>query len=237
MKRSQSSSSKKQQEMIAQIIQAYAQLTQEDPRVIMQHLHQLPADQQQKSLEGMYKAIQLTQQQGNPQMAQQQQMAPQEQQMSPEQAQMMQQQQMAGGMDQSQMGDQSQMAMYGGGMYKGGGSTYSKGVWFDQGGYVPEDLGSMAYGGYHSEIPRIFNQEVDRPNKAMYGMGMAQGGQPCYNCGGMYQEGGTPSMNNGSLMYDNQFEHGGIVVGKVMDASPELLQRLEEGGYTYKIVH
>lgn len=235
MKRSQSSGSKKQQQMIAQIIQAYAQLTQSDPRAIMQQLKQLPADQQQKSLESMYKAIQLTQQQ--PQQQPQQQMAApqQQQQMSPQQAQMMQQQQMAGGMGQPQMEDESQMAMYGGG-YENGGSTYSGNVFFQTGGYIPEDLGTMAYGGYHSEIPRIFNQQVDRPNKAMYGMGMAQGGQPCYNCGGMYEDGGT-SMNEGRLMYDNQFEEGGIVVGKVMDASPELLQKLEQGGYTYKIVH
>jgi hypothetical protein len=209
MKRSSGgNSSKQQQQMIAQIIQAYAQLTQDDPRRIMQQLKGLPPEQQQKSIEGMYKAIQLTQQQGQGQQAQPQQAQPQQmmaapqaqQQMSPQQAQMMQQQQMAGGMDQSQMGDQSQMAMYGGG-YKHGGSTYSNGVWFEDGGYIPEY--NYAYGGYHSEIPRLFNQEVDRPNKAMYGMGMA---------------------------------NGGIVVGQVMDANPELLQRLEQGGYTYKII-
>ena len=43
------------------------------------------------------------------------------------------------------------------------------------GGYIPS-YGEYAYGGYHSEIPRLFNQPVDRPNKAMYGMGMARGG-------------------------------------------------------------
>lgn len=57
------------------------------------------------------------------------------------------------------------------------GGTFSGNLFYQTGGgYIPE-YGNMAYGGYHSEIPRVFNQPVDRPNKAMYGaFSMAKGG-------------------------------------------------------------
>ncbi len=72
--------------------------------------------------------------------------------------------------------DQSQMQQQGPQMaetMKGGGTTMSGTSWYGGGGsYIPS-YGEYAYGGYHSEIPRLFNQPVDRMNKAIP---MASGG-------------------------------------------------------------
>jgi hypothetical protein len=43
---------------------------------------------------------------------------------------------------------------------------------------------------YGDSLPQ-FAMGYDVPT-AMYGMGMANGGTPCYNCGGMYEDGGSP---------------------------------------------
>jgi len=52
------------QEQIMQVIQAYAQIAQVDPRQIMQKLQSLPPEQQQKAVQQMIQAIQQAQQGG-----------------------------------------------------------------------------------------------------------------------------------------------------------------------------
>lgn len=324
-----------QDETIMQYIQAYAQMSKTDPQQIMQQLQKMKPAEQKKALAQIIKAVDSAmqqQQQGQQQMSGQPAEAPEE----------------------------SGMA-YGGTTKKKKGSTFSGNLWYEQGGYVPS-YAEYAYGGYHSEIPALFNQQPDRPNKAMYGMGMAQGGQmpqwlaerrfraagnedmmsqygykmggqPCYECGGKYLGGGpfdgtnelgryseNPNLmgdlkpgsrknknaislpvgfQNGSYSKTPYLEHipmpapqykpgrkyrdidpgmgispskmrvgynpdpgmtitptgiprnynpdpyfaiganlekGGIVVGQEMDATPEMLQKLREGGYTFEFI-
>lgn len=82
-------------------------------------------------------------------------------------------QQMQGGAPSQQMEEapeEEQMMMKAGG-------TFSGNLFYQTGGaYIPS-YGEYAYGGHRSEIPRLFNQPVDRPQKAMYGaFSMAKGG-------------------------------------------------------------
>jgi hypothetical protein len=53
-----------QQEQIMQVIQAYAQIAQVDPKQIMQKLQSLPPEQQQKAVQQMVQAVQQAQQGG-----------------------------------------------------------------------------------------------------------------------------------------------------------------------------
>jgi hypothetical protein len=140
-----------QNQKIMQYIQAYAQMSKTDPQALMQQLQKMEPAEQKKALAQIITAVNsaIQHQQGQ-QMQQQgaQQEAPEEQEYA-----------------------------YGGSPRKSKkGSTFSANLWYGQGGYIPS-YAEYAYGGYHSEIPRLFNQEVDRPEKAMYGMGMAKGGQ------------------------------------------------------------
>jgi hypothetical protein len=72
------------------------------------------------------------------------------------------------------------------GVYADGYSgTYSNGSYFQGGGsYNPT---SVNYGDMLPQFAMGYNIP-----EAMYGMGMAEGGTPCYNCGGMYEDGGSP---------------------------------------------
>lgn len=69
-----------QQNQIQQIIQAYAQLTGQDPQAIIKQLQSLPQDQQGQAIQKMVQAIQQAQQQGGGQQQDpSQQQAPQQQ--------------------------------------------------------------------------------------------------------------------------------------------------------------
>ena len=241
-----------QQEQIMQIIQAYAQATQTDPRKIIEQLQQMKPEQQQQALAQMVETLQgggQEEQQGggmDPRM--QQQMAQQQQQQAP-------------------------MQMYGG-AYAKGGSTYSGNVFFGQGGYVPT-YGEYAYGGPMTEQPGYFNQQ----SPMMYGGDMAYGGgmnngmmsyDNQYARGGIninpskrgtftaaatkhgqsvqgfagqvlsHKENYSPAMVKKANFARNaakwKHEEGGIVVGQTMEATPEILQKLKDGGYTFEYV-
>lgn len=106
---------------------------------------------------------------------------------------------------------------------------------FDDGGqwggtYIPDY--HMAYGGAHSEIPSLFNQPVDRPNKAMYGMGMAQGGQmPQW-----LAERRFTAAGNRDMMSSYGYADGGQYnVGDEIEVTPEQLEMLKQQGYKFKI--
>lgn len=68
--------------------------------------------------------------------------------------------------------------------------TYSAGVSYDDGGYVPQ-YGDNAYG----VLPQYGMGAMGVP-EAMYGMGMKAGGAPCYECGGNYANGGQPDLQS-----------------------------------------
>jgi hypothetical protein len=111
---------------------------------------------------------------------------------------------------------------------------------FDDGGqwggtYIPE-YGQFAYGGYHSEIPRLFNQPVDRPNKAMYGMGMAQGGQmPQWLAERRFKAAGNEDM----MSQYGYAEGGGVEdyeVGWEGDLSRAEVERLKQMGYKIEVI-
>lgn len=195
-----------QQQQIMQIIQMYAEITQTDPRQIMQQLQQMQPDQQQQALEQMVQAVQQA-------MAQQQ----------------------GGGGQEEQMAQQP--AMRSGGSFNPGPGTYNPGMntYFGAGGAFIPTYGeyAYAYGGPHSEIPSLFNQPVDRPNKAMYGMGMAQGGQKMPQ---WLAERRFTAAGNRDQMSDYGYEEGGIVVGQEMNATPEMIQKLKDGGYTFEYI-
>lgn len=245
-----------QQKQIMQIIQAYAQATQTDPRKIIEQLQQMEPDQQQAELIKMVKALQG----GAGQEQAPEEQAPEEQGMDPR----MQQQGMS----------QQAMQRYGG-AYANGGSTYSGNQFFNYGGaYVPT-YGEYAYGGPMTEYPGYFNQQ----SPMMYGGDMAYGGG--MNSGMMsydnqFAKGGinikpskrgtftaaatkhgksvqgyasqvlankenySPAMVKKANFARNaakwKHEEGGIVVGQTMEATPELLQKLKDGGYTFEYV-
>ena len=108
--------------------------------------------------------------------------------------------------------------------------------YYDDGGqwggtYVPE-YGQYAYGGYHSEVPRLFNQPVDRPNKAMYGMGMANGGQmPQW----LAQRRFAAAGNTNRLSEYGYAEGGQYNIGDEIEVTPEELEMLKQQGYKFKI--
>ena len=158
-------------------------------------------DEQAQIMQIIQLYAQITQVDPNQIMQQLQQLPPQKQQEALQQMmQVVQQasQQQGGGAEEQQMPMQRK-----GGQTNGYSGTYYNGTYFDYGGpYVPT-YAEYAYGGGFTEIPRVFSQPVDRPNKAMYGMGMA---------------------------------NGGIVVGQEMTATPELLQQLKKGGYTFDYI-
>lgn len=135
-----------------------------------------------------------------------------------------------------QGGGQEQMPMQRmGGQSSGGYSgTYdaATGSYFNYGGpYIPT-YAEYAYGGGFTEIPGVFNQPVDRPNKAMYGMGMAKGGQmPQWLANRRFAAAG-----NQDKMSQYGYDDGGVVVGQEMNATPELLQQLKQGGYTFEYI-
>jgi hypothetical protein len=238
-----------EQEQIMQIIQMYAQIAQVDPRQIMQQLQKMPPQKQQEALQQMIQVVQqASQQQGG---------APTEEQQMPMQK--------AGG----QSGNPGTYA-------DGYSGTFSGGNYFSNGGAFVPTYGEYAYGGPFSEIPAVFNQPVDRPNKAMYGMGMAGGGQMPqwlaerrFKAAGNedmmsqygYESGGTFKNASGQPVspfdathqideYMNKmrsslhkapfplngkgFQDGGIVVGQEMEATPEMIQKLKDGGYTFE---
>lgn len=108
--------------------------------------------------------------------------------------------------------------------------------YYDDGGqwggtFIPE-YGQFAYGGFHSEIPRVFNQPVDRPNKAMYGMGMASGGQmPQW-----LAERRFAAAGNTDMMHEYGYANGGQYnVGDEIEVTPEQLEMLKQQGYKFKI--
>jgi hypothetical protein len=246
-----------QQEQIMQIIQAYAQATQTDPKKIIQQLQQMDPKQQQVAIIQMAKALQG----GGGQEEQQGGMDPRM--MDPR-------------MQQQMMAQQGQPPMQYGGYMEDGGSTYSGNQFFNYGGaYIPT-YGEYAYGGPMTEYPGYFNQQ----SPMMYGGDMAYGGS--MNNGMMsydnqYAKGGgihinpskrgtftaaatkhgksvqgyasqvlankenySPAMVKKANFARNaakwKHEEGGIVVGQTMEATPELLQKLKEGGYTFEYV-
>ena len=111
------------------------------------------------------------------------------------------------------------------------GEAMKEGKFAMGGAYIPE-YGQMAYGGYHSEIPGVFNQPVDRMNKAMYGMGMAQGGQmPQWLAERRFSAAG-----NRDQMNDYGYADGGVVEIDPADYE-QTIQRLRDGGYEFEILH
>jgi len=209
-----------QQEQIMQIIQAYAQATQTDPRKIIEQLQQMKPEQQQQALAQMVEALQ-----GGGQEEQQGGMDPR--------------------MQQQMMAQQGQPPMMYGGAYAYGGSyddgSFSGNQYYNYGGaYVPT-YGEYAYGGPMMEQPSYFNQQ----SPMMYGGDMGYGG--AMNNGMMYRDnqyakGGTynkPSSKKANFAKNtskSNYADGGIVVGQTMEATPELLQKLKEGGYTFEYV-
>ena len=92
-----------------------------------------------------------------------------------------------------------------GGEQKDYSGTYYQGTYFQGGGsYNPT---SVNYGDMLPQFAMGYNIP-----EAMYGMGMAYGGAPCYNCGGMYAQ-------------------GGLVKGSVHDMSESDIQNLINQGY------
>ncbi len=108
-----------------------------------------------------------------------------------------------------------------------GTGTNQGNVYFKQGGMPCYECGgAYAYGG--DIIPNYMKET-----------------SPMYNFGGYFPQG--PRFNDGGQTMDNTMmgminvfqhggQHGGIVVGETYDATPELLQKLSEGGYTYELV-
>ena len=92
---------------------------------------------------------------------------------------------------------------------KNGGSTYSAGVWYMDGGDIPnymQDPNPMYnFGGYFPQAPRF-----------------GYGGQ---------------TMDNTMMGMINVFEEGGVVEGQVMDVTPDMLQKLKAGGYSFEIIN
>lgn len=92
---------------------------------------------------------------------------------------------------------------------KNGGSTYSAGVWYMNGGDIPnymQDPNPMYnFGGYFPQAPRF-----------------SHGGQ---------------TMDNTMMGMINVFEQGGIVEGQIMDVTPDMLEKLKAGGYTFEMIN
>jgi hypothetical protein len=144
---------------VQQIIQIFAQIQGVDPQEIMAQLAQLSPEEQQQAIQEMAQVVQQV-------MSQQQQQGAAMQQQGPSM--------------EEQAAMQQQPMMIAGGSSNPGPGTYNPGMntYFGGGGAFVPTYAEYAYGGPHSEIPSLFNQPVDRPNKAMYGMGMmAKGGQ------------------------------------------------------------
>jgi hypothetical protein len=131
---------------------------------------------------------------------------------------------------------QQQPMMRAGGSFNPGPGTYNPGMntYFGAGGYVPTyGEYAYAYGGPHSEIPGVFNQPVDRPNKAMYGMGMAQGGQKMPQ---WLAERRFSAAGNQDQMSSYGYAKGGQYnIGDVLDVTPEELEMLKRQGFKIQI--
>jgi len=135
--------------------------------------------------------------------------------------------------------------------------TYYQGGYFGAGGsYNPT---SVDYGDMLPQFAMGYNIP-----EAMYGMGMAEGGTPCYNCGGMYQDGGSPlystqgqtlrNFTNTAAFTPNQgwdpshimmppvgfssdvFAKGGVVKGGEYEMSEQEIQDLIKKGYKIQYV-
>ena len=200
-----------------QIIQAYAQATQTDPRKIIEQLQQMEPQQQQQALAQMVEALQ-----GGA--------GEEEQGMDPR----MQQQMMA----QQQGMSQPPMQRYGG-AYAYGGSyddgSFSGNQYYNYGGaYVPT-YGEYAYGGPMMEQPSYFNQQSPMGYGGAMNNGMMYRDNQ-YAKGGTYNKPSSKKANFAKSSSKGGYANGGIVVGQTMEATPELLQKLKEGGYTFEYV-
>lgn len=235
-----------QQDQIMQIIQMYAQITQADPREILQQLQKMQPEDQQKALQQMVQVVQ--------QAAQQQQ----------------------GGQGQEEQMQEQPPMRYGGGYsgtydaatgsYFAGGGSYLPDYGMAYGGAYSEIPGLFSrdadserrfmHGGIpHARNGMIYTQQnkdgstspldstvaaahianyIDEQRQALHSnpftrsqMKRPYGFNP-YDMQGMPQSFGRPNS-----YYK---EDGGIVVGQEIDASPELMQKLKEGGYTFEYI-
>jgi len=103
------------------------------------------------------------------------------------------------------------------------------------GGYIPDY--SMAYGGGYNNpgfkaLPAYVQENImRRSNKAMYGMGMAEGGQmPQWLAQRRFAAAG-----NQDKMSSYGYENGGVVE-VTPEQLPAMLQKLRQGGYNFEII-
>jgi hypothetical protein len=103
------------------------------------------------------------------------------------------------------------------------------------GGYIPDY--SMAYGGGYNNpgfkaLPAYVQENImRRSNKAMYGMGMAEGGQmPQWLAQRRFAAAG-----NQDKMSSYGYEDGGVVE-VTPEQLPAMLQKLRQGGYNFEII-
>ncbi|NBX97357.1 hypothetical protein EBQ81_00630, partial [bacterium] len=106
---------------------------------------------------------------------------------------------------------------------------------FAYGGYIPDY--SMAYGGGYNNpgfkaLPAYVQENImRRSNKAMYGMGMAEGGQmPQWLAQRRFAAAG-----NQDKMSSYGYEEGGVVE-VTPEQLPAMLQKLRQGGYNFEII-
>jgi len=189
-----------------QVITIYSKMSGMKPDLIVQKLKQMKPDQQKKAYSEMRSTVVKA--------IQQQQMSEQEPDPYAQQPMQMQQPMVRNGGYISHDGSYRQA--------KGTGTNQGN-VYFKDGGMPCYECGGMyAYGG--DVIPNYMKET-----------------SPMYNFGGYFPQGprfedGGQTMDNTMMGMINVFQEGGIVVGQTYDATPELLQKLSEGGYTYEFV-
>lgn len=84
---------------------------------------------------------------------------------------------------------------------------------------IAAGLGNKAAKREQARRDSIYNQQRDMLKRLV---GFAEGGQ---------------TMDNTMMGMINVFEEGGIVEGQVMDVTPDMLQKLKAGGYSFEIIN
>ena len=118
---------------------------------------------------------------------------------------------------------------------EGGGTTWSGNAWYGMGGTSCYECGGMyAYGGIHID-PANKGKFTAKANAA--GMGVQEFASKVLNAPeGDYSASTRKQANFARNASKWKKQDGGLVEGDVLDVTPEELEMLKAGGYTYEII-